>query len=828
MNEALLAGLRACLSESLPTPDERAALLVEASRAALPELEDVAKKIGAAKTRSELAVAAARGLRVLMQAEALAAEASAEHDAPPRRSRSKARAERREAVLVKKQADAIEQRKDKVLLEQPVESLAGVGRALGLSLRSRGLCTLEDLIWLLPLGYHDERDVKPLSELTVGQRQVTEGRVVSARMGGRRMAEVWLEDPDKPPSEGARLRLAWFRVPGGLLQRFREGMRFRVAGNVESFRGALGMTHPQTERVDGEAGAQGAGIVPRYAVVPGVPPKLLRKLIGLSLARAAFELPEALPVAMRESEQLGTTRAALTALHAPPAGLGDEELLRWNEARTEHHARLAFEEFFLLELALQRRRIEEQGVSAEGLPRMPAALSRARAALPFALTAAQARVTEEIGTDLEAPRPMRRLLQGDVGSGKTAVAMLAAAHAIAAGAQVAFMAPTEILAEQHFRALSSVAEAMGMRTALVLGGERASHRKKTRKALAEGRVDLAIGTHALLSEGVLFTRLGLVIVDEQHRFGVGQRLRLVGKSAPGTAPHLLVMTATPIPRTLALAAYGDLASSVLDELPPGRIPQVTRAYPRDQRGEALRQLERALETGGQAYVVCPTIEPSEEDETVPIARRGPELNLRSALETYEELSARWPAYGVALLHGELAVDDKQAALARFSSGEARILVATTIVEVGLDVPKANCILIENAERFGLAQLHQLRGRVGRGGQRSACLLVHEAASEIARERIEALCQTHDGFRLAEEDLRLRGPGELFGRRQSGLPGFRFGDLRRDQPLLARARELAHETFERDPQLELPEHAGARHALERLAQSERAVVKEEAG
>jgi ATP-dependent DNA helicase RecG len=833
MNEALLAGLRACLSEALPTPDQRAALLAEAERIALPELHDVAKTISTAKTRSELAVAAARGLRVLMQAEALAAQAS-EELAPPARgaskARAKARAERREAVLVKKQAEAIEQGKAKTLLEQPVESLPGLGRALGLALRSRGLATLEDLIWLLPLGYHDERDVTPLAELAVGQRQVTEGRVVSARMGGRRMAEVWLEDPHKPPGQGARLRLAWFRVPGGLLQRFREGMRFRVAGNVESYCGALGMTHPQTERVDGEAGAQAAGIVPRYPVVPGVPPKPLRKLIGLALARAAFELPEALPAAIREREQLGTTRAALTALHAPPAGLADQELLRWNEARTEHHARLAFEEFFLLELALQRRRIEEQGVSAEPLPRVPAALERARAALPFALTAAQARVIDEISADLEASRPMRRLLQGDVGSGKTAVAMLSAAHTIAAGAQVAFMAPTEILAEQHFRSLSRVAEAMGLRAALVLGGERASHRQKTRKALAEGRVDLAIGTHALLSEGVVFARLGLVIVDEQHRFGVGQRLRLVGKSAPGTAPHLLVMTATPIPRTLALAAYGDLASSVIDELPPGRIPQVTRAYPREQRGEALRQLERALETGGQAYVVCPTIEPSEEGPEAQgvLAGRGPELNLRSALETYEELAARWPQYGVALLHGALGNDDKQAALARFGSGQARVLVATTIVEVGLDVPKANCILIENAERFGLAQLHQLRGRVGRGGQRSACLLVHEAASEIARERIRALCETHDGFRLAEEDLRLRGPGELFGRKQSGLPGFRFGDLRRDQPLLARARELAHETFERDPQLELPEHAGARHALERLQDSERAVVKEEAG
>jgi ATP-dependent DNA helicase RecG len=355
---------------------------------------------------------------------------------------------------------------------------------------------------------------------------------------------------------------------------------------------------------------------------------------------------------------------------------------------------------------------------------------------------------------------------------------------------------------------------MGLRVSLTLGGERAAHRKSTRKALQEGRIDLIVGTHALLSEGVRFARLRLVIVDEQHRFGVAQRLRLIDK-ASNLAPHLLVMTATPIPRSLALALHGDLAASALDEMPPGRVPAVTRAYPSSERAQALRQLERGLTSGGQAYVVCPAIEPSEE------------TGLRSAVEVFDELSQLLPV-NVALLHGQLPAEQKQLAMERFANGDARVLVSTTIVEVGLDVRAANVMMIEHAERFGLAQLHQLRGRVGRAGQRSACLLVHDAVGEEARDRIRILCESSDGFRIAEEDLLLRGPGELFGRRQSGLPGFRFGDLRRDLPLFQRAQALARALLADDPQLEAPEHEGARLALARLAESERAIVKEEAG
>ncbi len=844
--EALAAGLRACLGENLPEPVLRAELAASLRQAlhGAAELEPMAVELSQAleraSSRRDLALAAAKAMRVLSAAEharsapsagqtdggdAVASASSSTSSVRERRKqRERSKLEHRQTASLREAAQAAQALR---VDQQPVERIPGIGQATGLQLRARGLNTLGELAWLLPLGYHDEREITPIARLQRGVRQVTEGRVVSASGGGprgrgRRMAEVLIEDDGGGTGLGssvgtrrARLRLVWFRAPPGLLARFHEGARFRVAGLVEQFGGAPSMTHPQTERLSGSEKAAARGVVPRYALVPGVAPRVLARAVAHAVERCARALPDAIPERLRTRDGIGRIGEALAALHAPPAGLAVSELEPWTNGTTLHHGRLALEEFFLLELALHRRRAEEQGVLAEPLQAGAQAQERARSALGFALTSAQERVVAEITADLAQQKPMRRLVQGDVGCGKTAVALLAAAQAIAAGAQVAFMAPTEVLAEQHFRVLAPVAQAMGLSVALTLGGERASHRRSTRKALEEGRVDLVVGTHALLSEGVRFARLRLVIVDEQHRFGVGQRLRLADKSA-GVAAHLLVMTATPIPRSLALALHGDLSASVIDELPPGRVPPVTRAYPVTERDEAYRQLERGLLAGGQAYVVCPSIEPNEE------------TGLRSALETFEELQTRFASHGVALLHGALGAEARAGALERFASGQARVLVSTTIVEVGLDVRTANVMLIENAERFGLAQLHQLRGRVGRAGQRSACLLVHEASSEESQARIAVLCESHDGFRIAEEDLTLRGPGELFGRKQSGLPGFRFGDLRRDLPLLQRAQGLARELIELDPELRLEEHAGARAALAMLAEGDRAVVKEEAG
>jgi ATP-dependent DNA helicase RecG len=813
--EELLPLLQQCASVRDAPPLPAAAIdalrdLAGSSDGAPTPLARTAAALRSARNAPELQALAARALRELIQALPPAAPAD---EAPKRdrKQRQQARVERAQAHALRGHRSAPERP-----TLQPVETLPGCGESLGQALRARGIETLGDLIWLLPSGYDDERTITPLAELQTGLRQVSEGSVVSARaMGsgrGGRMAEVWLGEDAASSGE---LRLTWFRAPPGLLARFQTGMRYRVAGVIEEFRGSKQITHPETQRLGSHEAAAVRGIVPRYVSVPGVPPRKLRSFANLAVQRAAHDIDEAVPPSLRASYGLGSLADALRALHEPPVA-SDTELRAFCEARSPSHARLAFEEFFLLELALFRRRVEDQGVCAEALQAKSDPLLRVREAFGFALTSAQERVTREIFADMARAQPMRRLLQGDVGCGKTAVAMLAAAQCVAAGAQVAFMAPTELLAEQHFRSLTVLADALGLRAALVLGGERSAHRKKTRKALEDGRLDLAVGTHALLSEGVRFARLRLVIIDEQHRFGVGQRLRLVDKTESALAPHLLVMTATPIPRSLALALHGDLEASVIDELPAGRIAPVTRAYAMDERERALLQLERALAAGGQAYVVCPSIE--ESDET----------GFAAAEKTYAELAQRFLAYGVELLHGRLRAEDKQRVMERFVAGEARVLVSTTIVEVGIDVPRANVILIENAERFGLAQLHQLRGRVGRAGQRSACLLVHQAASAESRARIAALCETSDGFRIAEEDLQLRGPGELFGHRQSGLPGFRFGDLRRDAPVLARAREAAQQVIDCDPELELPEHHAARRALARWNEGVRSVVREEAG
>jgi len=806
----VLPALRGCIAQPELSTAARAALIarlreLEATR---PALGGVAAELEGAADRRAFVVAAATAMRRLMQA--LDEETPDEEDEPA--SRAQRSKERRASYQERLQSRALaaDKKAPASARDRPVETLPGIGKVSGVALRTRGVETVGDLIWLLPLGYRDERRVLSIAELEVGSHQLTAGTVESVR-GGRRMAQVTLRDLEGD----AQLRLVWFNSPPGLLSRFAEGACFRVAGEVQAYRGELSITHPQTQFVAAGQAPEGGGIVPRYPIVPGVAPKVLSKAVGAALSRAASTMVGAVPEATLKDEGLPTLSGALVALHAPPSDLDEDGLVALEEQRSPAQLRLAFEEFFMLELALHRRRVDEQGVVAEALDYDEVALARARGALGFELTAAQTRVVAEIDEDMGEARPMRRLLQGDVGSGKTAVAMLAAARAISAGGQVAFMAPTEILAEQHFRSLQPVAEAMGVRCALVLGGARASHRRATRKALVEGRLDLAVGTHALLTEGVVFNRLRLVIVDEQHRFGVGQRLRLVDKSG-AMSPHLLVMTATPIPRTLTLALHGDLSSSVLDELPPGRIPPVTRAYSLDERERALRQLERALEKDGQAYVVCPVIEDSEDNE------------LRTAEEAYRELSVRFERWGVGLLHGRLPADEKQRVMDGFVAGELRVLVSTTVIEVGVDVARANVILIEQAERFGLAQLHQLRGRVGRAGQASGCLLVHDAKGEEARARIAILCESHDGFRIAEEDLRLRGPGELFGRRQSGLPGFRFGDLRRDGPLLERARDAAQAVFDADPQLERPEHAAARAALDRLADGPHAVVKEEAG
>jgi len=711
------------------------------------------------------------------------------------------------------------------VLATSVVSLPGIGKVSGQALEKRGLTAVGDLLWLLPRRYDDQRVITPIAELQPGVRAMTEGVVRSVTQppprGGRRLSEVRLVPrAGDAPGRYGQLRLVWFHGLPGLEKRFPVGSTVRVYGRIDEHRGTLTMAHPEVHVEDG-------AIVPRYPEIPGVTGAALRKAIRAAVARVGVFVPDAIPPVYRERSGLGPVGQALVALHVPPPALPAETLSEWNRGESEHHARLATEELFLLELALQWRRAEEAGLPARPCAIAKQAAEQHASQLPFALTAAQQRTLNEVSSDLARERPMRRMLQGEVGSGKTAVALLASAQVVAAGAQVAWLVPTEVLAEQHFRNVSALAERLGLAPLLLAGKLRAGERRERIRRIEDGSANVIVGTHALLSESVTFRELSAVVVDEQHRFGVAQRLKLVDKAGV-RAPHLLVMTATPIPRSLALVLYGDLEVSVIDALPPGRKPIITRRYARAARADAYRQLGRALEAGGRAFVVCPTIRPGSKDqEEADDTGEAAAPTARGVEEVHAELSERWGADKVVKLHAQLDHDARTEALARFVAGSASVLVATTIVEVGVDVPEANLIVVEDAERFGLAQLHQLRGRVGRGERQSACLLVHaDELTADAEQRLTAMVATHDGFELAERDLAIRGPGQLFGVRQAGGTGFRFADLFRDLERLKQARDLARELVSADPRLLAPEHARTRAAVRRVL--EQAVVAEESG
>ncbi len=529
--------------------------------------------------------------------------------------------------------------------------------------------------------------------------------------------------------------------------------------------------------------------MPVYSSTEGLGQRQLRRLMWRIVEAFAAEVPEVLPDAVLARRRLTPLGRAVRDAHFPET----------EAARTAALRRLAFDDFLYLQLGLAILR--SRATRARGLAMDPPGrlVDRLRQALPYRLTGAQERVWSEIRRDMAAPFPMHRLLQGDVGSGKTIVAALAVATAVEAGYQAAVMAPTEILAEQHFMTFRRLLEPLDVPVTLLTSSVRTREREARRAAVASGAAPCVVGTHALIQEEVAFRRLGLAVVDEQHRFGVEQRARLRGK---GERPDLLVMTATPIPRTMALTLYGDLDVSVLDELPPGRAPVKTVARTEAKRPEIYQFLRRQLQEGRQAYVVYPLVEESEA------------VDLKAATDMAGHLQRDvFPEFAVGLLHGRLPFDEKEAIMRRFKAGQLHLLVSTTVVEVGIDVPNASVMLVEHAERFGLSQLHQLRGRVGRGPWRSYCILLHAAhLAEDARQRIDALVGTGDGFRIAEADLRLRGPGEFFGTRQSGLPRFRVADLLRDAAVLEEARVEAQAIIAADPELRRPEHRGLREGL----------------
>jgi len=664
-----------------------------------------------------------------------------------------------------------------VELETPITYLKGVGPQRARFLHAKGVSTVEDLLYYMPFRYEDRSNVKRIADLAPGETAtvvstITAAELFRSRRGRWRLFEVRSKD-----GSGRPLVCKWFH--GDYLKSILErGQSVAFFGKVEwdDYSGELSMMHPEYEVLVGtdheEAHLHLGRIVPIYQAAGRLTTRVLRALVHRALHSAALP-SDPLPGRVREKLKLPPRAEALSAAHFPPAGT---DLRALNAYRTPAQFRLIFEEFFYLEcgLALKRRKARSaKGIAFELNQR---AREKIKAILPFKPTAAQKRVLGEIAADMSQPTPMNRLLQGDVGSGKTIVAVEAAVIALENGYQVAVMAPTEILATQHFLSFKKLLEPAGYVVAPLTGGARSRERAKVKRLIASGFAHVIVGTHALISEDVEYRKLGLIVVDEQHRFGVVQRLELLRK---GEHPDVLVMTATPIPRTLALTLYGDLDVSVIDELPPGRSPVITKLYSQDEAEKVYSFVRRQVLAGRQAYIVYPVIEESE-TKTV-----------KAAQKMHEHLSRFvFPDLKLGLLHGRLKTAEKEAVMDDFRRGEVQILVATTVVEVGVDVPNATVMVIEHAEGFGLSQLHQLRGRVGRGAQQSYCILLAGELHETARARLRVMCETEDGFRIAEKDLELRGPGEFFGTKQSGLPAFRVANLVRDREALDAARAEA--------------------------------------
>jgi ATP-dependent DNA helicase RecG len=674
-------------------------------------------------------------------------------------------------------------------LDSEVQYVKGVGPRRAALLGSRGVRTVGDLLLRIPKAYQDRSTFVPLNSLRAGEdaaihAKIYRSREIKTRTRGR-ILEVVLTD-------GTSYAYAkWFH--GGslhLAKGFAAGKQIVLYGRVDrdSYEGKLAFFNPEFELLDEAESAPGvasldvARIVPIYEELAGMTSRQLRRIIVSALEDLGDPLFDPIPEDVRREQAFPDLRTCLQRIHFPDAGDNIEEL---NRRASPSHRRLIFEEFFLLELVFALRKKQSQltrGVRFETSDRVRACVKKI---LPFHPTAAQKRVLKEIVDDLKGPHPMSRLLQGDVGSGKTIVAFEAVVVAVENGYQAAIMAPTEILAEQHYLNAKRILAPLGYRIGVLRRGIRKAEKKKLFEEVSSGQIQVIIGTHVLLEESTVFKKLGLVIIDEQHRFGVVQRLQLMAK---GDKPNTLVMTATPIPRTLAMTLYGDLDLSVIDEMPPGRSPIKTVHVTERDVPQVYRTLAEQIRQGRQCYVVFPVIEESEK------------VDLKSATEGFERLSKVFPDRKVALLHGRLKSDEKEAVMRAFSAGEIHILVSTTVIEVGVDVANATVMVIEHAERFGLAQLHQLRGRVGRGSQASLCLLMTPSKiGDTARERVEAMVATTDGFRLSEVDLRLRGPGEMAGTRQSGLPEFRVANLMEDSALLSLAQREARKFVESEEQ-----------------------------
>ncbi len=665
------------------------------------------------------------------------------------------------------------------LAHTAITHLKGVGDALAEKLAKLSIVTLQDLLFHLPLRYQDRTRITPIGALFVGQDAVVEGAVISASvlMGRRRSLLVKLQDG----SGTIGLRFYFFNQPQK--NSFIKGARVRCFGDVRAGASGLELYHPEYRIIaDDKIMPVEQTLTPIYPTTEGLTQQRLRQLVEQTLGLlSSHNLPDYLPTNLIEHYDLGDLREAICYLHHPPPDANAQLL-----AEGKHWAqkRLIFEELLSHQLSLQRLREKIRSQSAIAIAYSTKLVPAYLKQLPFSPTQAQQRVVQEVTYDLGMPLPMLRLVQGDVGAGKTVVAALAALPVIEAGYQVALMAPTEILAEQHFLTFQRWFEPLGIKVAWLAGKLKGKARQNALTDIAEGTA-MVIGTHALFQRDVFFKQLALVIIDEQHRFGVEQRLALRNKGVDGLfLPHQLIMTATPIPRTLAMSAYADLDTSILDELPPGRTPVSTVVIPDSRRPEVITRVQQACKEGKQAYWVCTLIEESEE------------LTCQAAETTFTELSELLQGVSIGLIHGRMKANEKVALMQRFKEGELQLLVATTVIEVGVDVPNASLMIIENPERLGLAQLHQLRGRVGRGQAESFCLLLYHAPlSRIAQERLSIMRETNDGFIIAEKDLEIRGPGEVLGTRQTGLLQFKVADLMRDSDLLPDIRDATQELVE---------------------------------
>ncbi|MEM7332953.1 MAG: ATP-dependent DNA helicase RecG [Chloroflexota bacterium] len=678
-------------------------------------------------------------------------------------------------------------------LAQTVTKIKGIGPKVGEHLTKLGVTSILDLLYLFPRRHDDYTRMIPIQQLKFGDQVTVIGTIWETRARRTRNNQVVVQSV---VSDGtAKIQATWFNQPW-IADKLQAGSQIVLSGTVDQYLGRLVLNSPEWEPLEIDP-LKTRRIVPVYPLTQGLSGNRLRDFVRTAVKEWAAKVPDPLPEPIREKHSLFSLPQAIQQQHFPDN----------HDALFHSRKRLVFDEHFLLQLGMQTQRQEWQSSPSTPIPNEPVHMVRFRNALSFELTGAQRRVIDEILGDMALATAMNRLLQGDVGAGKTVVAAAAIVATVESGMQAALMAPTEILAEQHFQGLSRLLEPLGYELRLLTGSTPAAEKTTIYNELAMGNVQIAIGTHALIQEAVNFKNLGLAVIDEQHRFGVDQRkaLREKGEIVGGEphTPHVLVMSATPIPRSLALSLYGDLDLSILDEMPPGRQEIRTKWMPTRDRERAYRFIERQADEGRQAYIIYPLVEESEA------------VDAKSAVEEYDRLQKQvFPKFKLGLIHGRLSSTDKEEAMRAFYSGETDILVSTTVIEVGVDVPNATVMMVDGANRFGLAQLHQLRGRVGRGEHQSYCMLISDAGTAVAEERLTALEQTNDGFALAEKDLEIRGPGEFFGRRQSGLPELQLASLL-DMEMLEMTQQEARAIVEKDPNLEMEEHQALRERVSRF-------------